>query len=392
MTAIAIALRTTATPTVVQKPASYASTKNAVLSNPNSHSVTAPQRWADTLNRLPASMQQLINNYHRTCIARFQMTYPDIKAWSGLRLAEAVSVPLIFICIDTTMQRELSLKWALDIVSEFQPTMVVPIQVYRDPTDPSRYIAWDGQHTLIALWIIAAALGVDMSTIEVPVNIYASSLKSMMRRGLITLNSAQGKKAFTPYDTWCQHTFGVRIDHATFPSWVATAQKQQHLENNDLFVTTKEMADENEPGAIINIQELEKLPVGAVGHLARYLGIVTQGSRAVVGTEMELMAHYFHQCVKAGIKVDDKYIDDLAALTLLLFDADFETNGKFWTKAQDAYLNWHASTPQFTNARFNKHKTHGFPFLIAQLQARFTHKVPQSDSASSFWPDDSDLF
>ena len=32
--------------------------------------------------------------------------------------------------------------------------MVMAIQVYEDPERPSKYIAWDGQHTIIALFII----------------------------------------------------------------------------------------------------------------------------------------------------------------------------------------------------------------------------------------------
>jgi hypothetical protein len=124
---------------------------------------------------------------------------------------------------------------------------------------------------------------------------------------------------------------------------------------------------------------------------------VLKGNRPADGTEIELMCHFFHQCLKSNIQLSDKYVDDLAAVTLATFNADFSTNGAFWSQAKIAYTNWHTATyvDQENTSRLSKHKNHGFPFLIAQLQKSFAplgHRVPPSNSTSSFWPDTADLF
>jgi hypothetical protein len=385
-------------PATIPTSISYAQKKNQAYSDSTSNCITAPDRWKETYDLLPQGTQALFSTLRASAENHFKVTYPHIKLWSDLKLAESKNVRLIDIVIDTTMQRELDIKWVLDIVSKFRPTMVVPIQVYRDPAFPGKYIAWDGQHTLLALWVVAVILGVDITTIEVPVNIFQASLKKEIRENFVSLSTPDGKKVFEPIDTWRQFVFGVRIDGAKNPEWIVTEKKQAILEKHNLFVTSAKFGDEDKPGAIANIQEINRMPLAAVGPLARYLQIVCQGSRATAGTEIELMAHYFTQCVHNGITVTDTYVDDLAATALALYDADFkalEQGGKFWTKAKAAYHNWHAiaSMNTFSTAKFSPHKNHGFPFLVAQMTKSMPqHRVPSNNSSSGFYPAAADLF
>lgn len=379
-------------------PASYASLKNQAYKNNATITVEAPIRWTNTFNALPAYLQTLFTNMRGSAERQFKLAHPNVKVWGDLALAEAKNVKLIDIVIDITMQRELDIKWVLDIVTKFRGTMVVPIQVYRDPNFPGKYIAWDGQHTLLALWVIAVILGEDISKIEVPVNIFQSSLKKDIRENFVALSTPEGKKVFEPIDTWRQYVFGVRIDGATKTEWVETSSKQQILEDHDLFVTASKFGDEDKPGAIANIQEINRMPLVAVQPLARYLKNVLQGQRAADGTEIELMAHYFTQCVHNGIAVTDQYVDDLSAVALTLYNADFSSlaaGGKFWTQAKMAYQNWHSNSHvhTFSTAKFSPHKTHGFPFLVAQLSKSMPqHRIPSNNSSSGFYPDQADLF
>ena len=57
------------------------------------------------------------------------------------------------ILIDET-QRELNIRHILKILIKCIESMVMAIQVYEDPERHLKYIAWDGQHTIIALFII----------------------------------------------------------------------------------------------------------------------------------------------------------------------------------------------------------------------------------------------
>jgi hypothetical protein len=342
-------------------------------------------------------MQQIIDLGHNNAIAEFKRRNPNIKQWNQLMLAEAKSARMIDVQIDGTMQRELDIQWVLKIVNQFLATMVVPIQVYRDPTDPSKYIAWDGQHTLLALWVVANIVGADPATIEIPVNVYQSSLKAQMRGNFLSLNSAEGKKALEAIDHWIQQIYGVRLDGSTNPQWVATELKQKHLETNGLFATSKKFGDEDQVGAVSRLQEINKLSIDAVGHLARYLNNVissTAAGRPVDEKEMVMMAHYFHRAEMNGIKIDNQYVDDLSATTCALFNADFSPEGPFWLQVKTAYENWHATQPVYNTGivRCKKEPLHGFPFLVAQLNKSFLHRVPMNDSNSGFYPDSNDLF
>ena len=58
------------------------------------------------------------------------------------------------ILIDETMQREVNMRHILKILTHSSESMVMAIQVYEDESRPRHYIAWDGQHTSIALHII----------------------------------------------------------------------------------------------------------------------------------------------------------------------------------------------------------------------------------------------
>ena len=381
--------------TVAPTATSYAGTKNARYSSNKSNIRTIKQRWDETYNSHPNKW--LIDYNLESAKAEFKRRYPNVTSWNDLPLAEAKDAILFDVKIDGTMQRQLDIFWVLKLMTQFLATAVVPIQVYRPNPDKDEYLAWDGQHTLIMLWLIATQIfGADPETIRIPVNVYKSSLKSEMRSNFISLNSKEGKKQLEPIDIFEQQVFGVRVDKSKNPIWIDAELKQQYIEQAGLFVTAKKFNDDDQPGAITRLQEINKLTVESVGHLTKYLAIVSQLNRPIAEKETVMMAHYFDRCRLAEIDINAKYIMDLASVATNLWDADFTPTGKFWTKASIAYNNWHASTQSFSvTARFNKEPVHGFPFLIAQLNKSFAplgHAVPRSDSNSSFVPATKDLF
>jgi hypothetical protein len=214
-----------------------------------------------------------------------------------------------------------------------------------------------------------------------------------MRANFISLNSKEGKKQLELIDIFEQQVFGVRVDGSMNPIWIEAERKQQHIERHGLFVTAKKFGDEDQPGAITRLQEINKLSSDSVDWLCEYLAHSTKLARPVEEKEMVMMAHFFDRCRLANIAVDSKYIASIAAVIENLFNGDFSPMGQFWTKAGIAYQNWHAvNSYSHSGARFNKEPVHGFPFLIAQLQKSFNGSLPRSDSKSEFWPDQKDLF
>lgn len=370
---------------------SYATTKNSRFKNSASNILTLNDRWNATLKNLPLERRQLVTYGLAQAKAEFRRRNPQLKKWKDLNLAQANSLIMASILIDSTMQRELDIFWVLNIVNQFVETMVEPIKVYQPSANC--YVAWDCQHTIMALWIIASIMGENPEHIHVPAIIYQTSKKAEMRNNFISLNGGEGKKPLSAIDVWDQMVHGCRIDGSKKEKWLITERKQAIIENFDLFVTASKFGDENQPGAISRLQELNSLSVQAVEHLAEYLFYSTKQQRPAVEKEIVMMAHFFDRCRHDSIDVDSAYIRDLALTIDLLWDGDFRPKtGKFWKYARDSYTNWHSFYFKgLTNPKFKKEPIHGFPYMIAQLKKSFKHPVPRSDSNSEFSPLKGDL-
>ena len=373
---------------------SYADLKNERFSINTDYVITAQKRWEETYDALPERQQERVDYLLQQAKFEFRRRNPDFTSWDTLPLAEAKSLIMNQINIDATMQRQLDIFWVLSLLTQFTATKVVPIQVYK--YKEGQYLAWDGQHTLMLLWLIATQLfEQDPNTVEVPVNVYQSELKSEMRSNFVSLNSKEGKKQLDPIDIWEQQVFGVRVDGSKNPDWIIVEQKQRAIEAMGFFVTSKKFGDENEAGAITRLPEINKLDVQTVKNLMKYLALVGATQRPVVEKEMVMMANYFERCKFTGIEVDDAYIAQIANATLTAFNADFTPNGKFWTRASNAYHNWYAQYGRGDNGRFRTEIVHGGPFLSAQLLKTLRGTglyVPNSSSNSEFSPFAEDLF
>lgn len=372
----------------------YANRRNRRFSNSKSNVRSIEQRWNETLAALPQSMQDLINDRLDQAVAEFKRRNPLLKTWKSLKLAEAKDAILGQIMVDATMQRQLDPFWVLELIERFMATMVVPIQVYRPVQGKDEFLAWDGQHTLVMLWLISTHIFEnDPNTIEIPVNVYQSSLKAEMRTNFISLNSKEGKKQLEAIDIFEQQVFGVRIDGATNKEWVDTEKKQQYIERAGLFVTAKKFGDYDQPGAISRLQEINKMTPDLVDYLCKYLAASTQLNRPVEEKEIVMISYYLQQCVISKINLSDQYVKDLAATARTLWNADFSPSGKFWIRVTNAYHRWHNKNGNpYADARCNKEPVHGYPFMIAQLKKSFNHPVPTTGVKTSFWPDTTDLF
>jgi hypothetical protein len=371
---------------------SYADIKNARFSKSEDHVISIQQRWQDTYNNLPHYMQERVDYMLESAKQEFKRRNPGYKKWKDLPLAEAKNSTIEKVHIDATMQRQLDISWVCYLLTTFSATKVVPIQVYR--YDDERLLAWDGQHTLVLLWLIATQIfEEDPGSCVLPVNVYQSSLKSEMRENYVSLNTNDGKKQFDPFDTFEQKVYGVRVDGSQHSTWLEAEKKQKIIEAHGLFVTAKKFGDEEEAGAITRLQEINKLDAETLENLIKYLAMVGANQRPTVEKELVMMANFFERCKFANISVDNAYIADIANAALTHWNADFSPNGKFWTRASNAYYNWHRQYSFSDRARFNKEPVHGGPFLSMQLKKCCPHlDIPKSNSKSEFTPLEGDLF
>jgi hypothetical protein len=367
----------------------YAQRKNSRFANVTSEILTPRQRWDQTYANLPQQNQAAIDRMLAEAVKEFKRRNPNLKSWKDIEkyLAQAVKSKMSNVKIDGTMQRLLTIPWVLELLNKFTVTKVVPIQVYQPNAKEELYLAWDGQHTLVLLWLVAVyVFGEDPENVTIPVNIYSSHLKPEMRTCFVDLNSSEGKRGLDPFDLYEQMVYGVRIDNATKPEWIEAEAKQSILEDHGLFVTAKKFYDDNQAGAISRIQEINKLKPEPLSWLCDYLVAVGAQDRPVEEKEMVMMAFFFERCHYAELDVTAEYINDVAAVAKRHWNADFSPMSKFWGKAHQAYHVWHQTYFGNTkDARFQKEPLHGYPFLVAQLEKDLPdHKHPRGKTNSEF--------
>jgi hypothetical protein len=381
----------------------YATKVNNFYNQKESHFVSLRERLVESLGD---SFEPLLDRM----IEEFKRRHKEWKKFADMQLCQAIQVPMDKILIDTTMQRQVNLNHILNIISYFKETMVMAIQVYKDPEKPGYYIAWDGQHTAIVLYALATkAFGERIAELMVPVVVYNVKQKAEIRRNFILLNG-DAKEPLDFIDLWRQMVSGVRVDGADDPLWISTELKQSYLESAGIFVTHEKFGDENEVGAftlladtIMSKSETNIKDPEVTRMFAEYWVLINQ-QRPVAGKEARQLFEFFDACYKAGIEVDSEYLKVFAQFTLDYFDADFSPSGPFWSKCKMVYSAWYraanANNPdaerddegEIKVKGFNKEWKCGGPFLLAQLRKSTKLKVPAVDSDGEFVPSKKELW
>jgi hypothetical protein len=381
----------------------HAQSVNARYIKSVSHFVTLQSRLNDALKHAPIFVNMLT-----AMVAEFKRRNAHWKTFTELGLCRAIMVPMDRILIDTTMQRSLNLRHVLKILQYFKSTMSMAIQVYEDPSNPGYYIAWDGQHTAISLYIILTKVfGEQIATAMVPVVIYNVKHKLEIRRNFILLNGdAQEELDF--FDKYCQMVHGVKTDGADDPEWVATALKQDYLAAAGLFVTHTKIGDDDQPGAFTLLADTvmsktlkTRKDPEVTRMFAEYWSYLNQ-ERPVEAKEARQLYEYFNLCHEQGIDVDSTYLLDLVAFTTSYFGADFGPTSAFWDKVKMSYESWYTkanagnleydSKGNVIVRGYTTEMRTGIPFLIAQLKKSTKLKVPKFTPNNGFTVDKKDLW
>jgi len=358
----------------------------------------------------------------------FENNYPKF-AWSGVRLVKARACKLSDIVIDDTMNRPLVWRHVLKIIKKFKQTKVMAINVYEDPELPGKYIAWDGQHTAVVLYLLAVRYcGLDPADIEVPIAIYDATTKAEIRENFIVLNSDEGKESLSALALFSNKVFGVRIDHSNNPEWVIANRKQLALSEVGLFLTEDASVSDYE-GAITLVKEIDKASLSLVKNFCTYWKhrqIQPDNDRAnyVEAKELMLMLQLLKLCEdEKCITKDnvDEYLESMVDIFYRTFGCNFSSQknaNPLFKQIDRAYKNWYDRENRdllngvaYTNYTKEERDSIGLPerlvmtkasgtkkqdpyvrtFLIAQLKkAGFQHKLPKPEV--SFKIDATDFF
>lgn len=315
----------------------------------------------------------------------FSIRNKGIQSKKNIKLCSAQKTTMDKIVIDVTLQRELSIQHLVSILTKFKQILVMPICVYEDPMAPGKYVCWDGQHTIVMLYIIyAQILGEDISTVEVPIVIYPSTMKSEMRECFIMLNG-DAKQPLDPIDIFYQKIYGVRTDGSTNADWLLNEEKQQALENSDMFATNAKFGDEKQPGALTVLTELvnDEYDLEVTQAFCKYFKQVCDSNRPVRPKESWMMYMYFDMCMSAGIIVNDAYIKSVAKSLQVVDNGDFNSD-LLYMSGRESYQRWflhNKPNPDGTLWGITyPEKRLGMTFLIAQI-AKSGIKVPSYHQA-----------
>lgn len=375
---------------------------NSQYEHSESHFVSLRERLTESLTG--------VNEMGLTVmVSEFKRRFKKWTKFADLSICKAIMVPMDKILIDTTMQRSVNFTHILNILNNFSETMVMAIQVYEDPEQPGHYIAWDGQHTSLVLYILATKVfGERVANLMVPVVVYSVKQKAEIRRNFILLNG-EAKSMLEFIDLWKQMVHGVKTDGADDPVWVQAAQKQDLLAKAGLFATHKKFMDHKQPGAFTlladticssnpkTIKDVEVTRMFCDYWVA--MKTLTNKDRAVDAKEARQLYEFFDACHKQKINVNQKYIIEFVQFCNDYFDCDWSAKGAFWDKVEMAYENWYSkNNPDDTDPVTGEQNIRGYetefkcggPFLIAQLKKSTKLKLPKIDTA--FVPDAKDLW
>jgi hypothetical protein len=281
--------------------------------------------------------------------------------------------------------------------------MTMAIQVYEDASRPGYYIAWDGQHTAIALFIILTKVfGERTAQAMVPVVVYNVKHKLEIRRNFILLNG-DAKEELDFIDKYKQMVYGSKVDGADDTEWTDTAKKNDYLAAAGLFATHSKFGDEDQPGAFSLLADTlmskslkTRKDPDVTRMFATYWTYLNQ-ERAVEPKEARQLYEYFNLCFEQKITVDDAYLLEFAAFTKEYFEGDFGPNGPFWDKVKMAYEEWYKKANPESYAEsglrgFTSEMRTGIPFLIAQVKKSTKLKTPEYSANNGFTVAKKDLW
>lgn len=354
----------------------YAEKINQQFYKSKSHYVSLEKRLIETVNT---------DNYKKSTIAaaveEFRIRNPHITGWDDLTFCRCEKTTLDKIVIDVTLQRMLNINHSCNIMDKFQQIRVMPISVYEDPLAPGKFVCWDGQHTAIVLFLIAAlSLKLDISKCEIPIVVYASSQKAEMRENFMELNG-EAKLPLDLIDYFHQMVFGVRTDNSSNPLWKLVEEKQQALEKAGIFATHAKFNDTDQPGALSRLDELmdtKKYTLSITQYFCKYFSAVCGSNRPVQPKEVWMLYEYFRLCQNTGIVIDDAYIEGVAK-SLQFDNGDFNSIA-LANEAKLSYQRWWIDNNisidgSLRGITYPEYRM-GMTFLIKQIAKRFNGKVP----------------
>ncbi len=378
---------------------SYASQINATYHTDEDLFVTVDQRLQE-LYAKDSDLEMLFRSLAEGMVAAMGYeTYDDmIKDIVGM--GEIQYVPVTNIDINDTMQRWPDRENLIDIISEFNPDFVNRIRTYLDTKrkdgNVSRHVAWDGQHTGLALYIIGVyGFGVMPELVTVPVDQYPGDDRAAIRRRFVEFNSGRTSKKLEAIDLFKQYVAGFRHDGLT-EFWNQRCVKlQEYFEKYGCYATSEKFGDDKRAGAWSRMTEVmnRNFPV-EIFERVMYYHSVTNSDKPFVALEIDNLSHFVRQCMNDGIVVTDTYLNEVASIMSKLTQNTWAVGSVKHRKVQDAYQNHVEIEKQagrmLPGKTYRCNQTFVGPVWItaALKQAGFSQQLPVFEDSYNFTAED----
>lgn len=392
------------TQSFIKIPLTHAQIRNARFNTNTSKFVSAKQRFADYCAFVPGSANQMQN-----AIKEFKKAFPDLT-WEQIssNLVGAQTCKLADIRIDDTMNRPLNWEHVIKILKNFCATRVMAVNVYKDPLAPGFYIAWDGQHTTLVLYVLAVMVFEQpIGAIDIPINISKATSKEEIRTNFIEING-EAKLDLSPLDLFEQKVYGALLDNSTREDWQIAAKKFHALEKVDLFLTSSAYRDENENGAITHVASIIGNDLDIVEKFATYWKFRSAfENRKVESKEIIHMIYLLVHAKSEKIDWSDKDIADIVDIFWNCFSCEFTGTqylNVFWKKLHNSYETWYDNVYKNVDEEYRPtrlkmtangthQETFGLKFMLSQLKhSGFKGKLPEYEHPAGYKPKKTDLW
>lgn len=302
--------------------------------------------------------------------------------------------------INVTMQREPDGDWLVELLGSFRPIRINSVRTYQDPYRKdgkvSRYIAWDGQHTSLILFIIAYyGFGLEADKIMIPVDVYPGHNRKEIRELFLYFNSGAGSKTLDAIDMFTQHVYSYNNDGAR-DFWAERCYDvQQMAEKYGMFFTAEKFGDDTLPGAVVRMSEVmnKNYPQSVFDRLFYYHANAC-ADKPAYSLEVLNLCDYFRDCLTQNIVVTNDYIDEMIRVLEPVTGNTWANGSRKHQMVIKAYHNWHAKAkadgtiPKDSKAPRCNQENSGPNWIAQALVANgFTQLVPMCSKENIIYAD-----
>tara|TARA_R110001606_G_C15361991_1_gene648635 strand:- start:99 stop:1304 length:1206 start_codon:yes stop_codon:yes gene_type:complete len=320
----------------------YAQKRNKIFENTIDKTICSINDRIEYVYGLSESNQRLRVGTEDSLL-EFEMRYQKMQEAEFFYSALAkrrITESMANIVIDMRLQRVPTMEAIQKYIRNYRWYKVQPIKVFvwKDPNDKEHLVCWDGQHTLIMLYLIATQVHkLNPSEVQIPVNITDGITIEEARESLMSENG-EGRVLFDAVDMHEQGVFARRDTGSTVKSHSLAEQKQQDLEDNFMFLANPRRGEMDKPGALTRTQEFLDPTYSHVvtKYFAQWFYGLNGSSRHAFGVEVATMYNFFHECVKSGMELDRRYIKQVAMVCRSVTGNDFDGN-MVWDRVRKIY-------------------------------------------------------